>query len=1236
MKRFFISSLVVMVGIVVISASIPGTKMQSATNSPGIMKPDVKSSVLVKMDPGFGKIPLYFIPNQGQVDEKVRFYAKTPAYTLWMTKEGLVFDSVKKVEDAPPAPSKHPSKEIHTPALRATPLKRGLHPGPSGHPYQEGSNGVERDVSRLIFPGANKNHEMVPVELSQHQVNYLKGNDPSKWQTGIQTSKAVLFKDIYKNIDLKVYGIEKQVEYDWIVKPGADPKVISFKYEQVSNTRIDRAGNLVVETKSGKSMHKKPASYQVIDGKRVPVKSTFKKVGENTYGFKVKKYNRDFELIIDPMVCPIYSTYLGGNSYDEGSGIAVDSDGYSYVTGYTSSTNFPTKNPYQGTLKGGTDVFVTKLSLTDGCPVYSTYLGGSSNDWGCGIAVDSNGSVYATGWTTSTNFPTENPFQGTLKGYCDIFVTKLSPGGNTLLYSTYLGGSSPDYGWEIAVDSNGSAYVTGYTGSTNFPTKNPYQGTRNGGQDAFVTKISPAGNTLEYSTYLGGSGEDYGNGIAVDSNGSAYLTGYAGSTDFPTRNPFQGTQNGSSDAFVTKLSPGGNTLLYSTYLGGNSLDEGMGIAVDRNGSAYVTGYTRGTNFPTKNPYQGTSNGNYNAFVTKLSPKGNTLLYSTYLGGSSGDQGYGIAVDSNGSAYVTGCTDSADFPTKNPFQGIYFYYNDVFVTKLSPGGNTLLYSTYLGGSSYDYGRGIAVDSNGSAYVTGYTESTNFPIHNACQSSKAGRGDAFVARFCSCDSLPILVVNKTLLNFAVNSSGFTTGPQSFLIRNIGGGTMNWTVTDDADWLDCNPENGTNFGVVTVSVNATSLSPKTYTGTITITDTNAINSPKTIAVTLTVYNPGGGLPVQPFGFFETPVNGAEVKSSVPVTGWALDDIEVVSVKLYREAGPNLIYIGDALFVEGARPDVAQTYPQYPNCSRAGWGYMMLTNVLLDGSYVLHAIAADKEGNKVTLGTKTITIVNVTADKPFGALDIPAPGGTASGSNYRAIGWALTPPPNIIPSNGVHLCIDGVDLGEATYGIFRQDVYDLFPGYENRSGALAYYDFNTTGYDNGMHTIQFVATDDHVKTDGIGSRYFNIYNLGSINSLSQASNQEQYSKTGIADITVDYSEPVKMRKGNQTDIIPEILYPGESGNIDIEIKEVERIEIHLSDGISNTNTTYTGYLEVGEQLWQLPIGSTLDTERGIFYWSPGPGFIGLYRLVFIGKGPDREMNKKIIDVNIVPKFKK
>jgi hypothetical protein len=333
---------------------------------------------------------------------------------------------------------------------------------------------------------------------------------------------------------------------------------------------------------------------------------------------------------------------------------------------------------------GDKDAFVAKLSPDGASLVYSTYLGGSSWDWGSGIAVDSSGSAYVTG-TASTNFPTVNAYQKTFGGvYYDAFVTKLSPAGNTLTYSTYLGGSGWDDGYSIAVDSSGSAYVTGDTASTNFPTTNAYQGTYGGGSyDVFVTKISPAGNTLTYSTYLGGSGWDGGYSIAVDSSGSAYVTGDTDSTDFPTNNAYQGTYGGGDeDIFVTKLSPSGNTLTYSTYLGGSVEDWGSGIALDSSENAYVTGVTASTNFPTVNAYQETYGGGYyDAFVTKLSPAGNTLSYSTYLGGSDYEDGNAIAVDSSGNAYVTGDTASTDFPTNNAYQGTYEEgFGDVFVTK----------------------------------------------------------------------------------------------------------------------------------------------------------------------------------------------------------------------------------------------------------------------------------------------------------------------------------------------------------------------------------------------------------------------------------------------------------------------------------------------------------------------------------------------------------------------------
>jgi Beta-propeller repeat len=415
------------------------------------------------------------------------------------------------------------------------------------------------------------------------------------------------------------------------------------------------------------------------------------------------------------------------------------------VTGYTNSTNFPTSNPLQPTNHSFYNAFVAAIDPTGATLLYSTYLGGSGGDFGYGIAVDSADNAYVTGQTSSTDFPTSSPLQPTNHGGWDAFVAALDPTGATLLYSTYLGGSGDDHGQGIAVDNVGNAYVTGVTNSTDFPTANPLQPTYGGGfYDAFVAAIDPTGATLLYSTYLGGSSGDSGQGIAVDSFGDAYVTGHTLSTDFPTSNPLQPTNHGDYDAFVAALDPTGATLLYSTYLGGSSGDSGQGIAVDSFGDAYVTGHTFSTNFPTSNPLQPTNHGNTDAFVAALDPTGQTLLYSTYLGGSSYDEGYGIAVDSAGNAYVTGYTLSTDFPTSNPLQPTNHGSDDAFVAAIDATGATLLYSSYLGGGSDDIGRGIAVDSAGNAYVTGYTQSTDFPTSNPLQPTNHGIYDAFVAK------------------------------------------------------------------------------------------------------------------------------------------------------------------------------------------------------------------------------------------------------------------------------------------------------------------------------------------------------------------------------------------------------------------------------------------------------------------------------------------------------------
>jgi hypothetical protein len=517
--------------------------------------------------------------------------------------------------------------------------------------------------------------------------------------------EAITLKDIYPGIDLKYSGDgDAQAAYEFIAAPGADIAQIKVEYEGAEETSIDADGRMILQTKWGDMIAslKTPADGAWSGSCAWWTSSSTTSPQDLAHG-DVRQAQTSLGT---SSVGLVYSTYLGGGGWDMGWDITVDGSGYAYVTGQTESSNFPTLNPYQ-TDQGGTDVFVTKLSSSGNSLIYSTYLGGSGRESGSAIAVDGSGNSYVTGQTESSNFPTLNPYQATYQGGgtdCegDVFVTKLSSSGNSLIYSTYLGGGDYDWGSGIAVDGSGNAYVTGFTSSGNFPTQNPFQGTYGGGtcpySDAFVTKLSSSGNTLIYSTYLGAGGYDGGHGLAVDGSGNAYVTGEAGS-GFPTLNPYQ-TWQGGTDVFVTKLSSAGNSLIYSTYLGGGGQDGGLDITVDGSGNAYVTGYTASSNFPTLNPYQSTYQGGgydgWDAFVTKLSSTGNSLIYSTYLGGGSGDEGNGIAVDGSGNAYVTGGTGSSDFPTLNPYQ-TYQGNGDAFVTKLSNSGASLIYSTYLGGS-----------------------------------------------------------------------------------------------------------------------------------------------------------------------------------------------------------------------------------------------------------------------------------------------------------------------------------------------------------------------------------------------------------------------------------------------------------------------------------------------------------------------------------------------------------
>lgn len=677
----------------------------------------------------YGKLSLAFEANQGQIDHQVQFLARGSGYGLFLTSTEAVL--------ALRQPAKH-GEDIRNRSAVAT-----------------ASVQTHGAVLRMSLVGASTAPQAVGLEELPGKVNYFIGNDPTRWRADVPTYARVKYQDVYPGVDMIYYGNQRQLEYDLVVAPGTDPDVIALRFAGSKTLSLSPQGDLVQKVAGGEVVLRKPNLYQEVNGARRAIQGAYELRTQHRVGFQIGDYDTTRPLVIDPVL--VYSTYLGGSMGDEGQGIAVDGTGNAYVTGYTKSTNFPTLNPFQPAYGGGSDdAFVAKLNPAGNALVYCTYLGGSLGDNlahfgnnGNSIAVDGAGNAYVTGTTKSPNFPTVNAYQATFGGGSqDAFVAKLSPAGNALLYSTYLGGGLSDIGIGIAVDNTGKAYVAGKTESTNFPIMNAYQATLGGNSDAFVVKFNGAGNALVYSTYLGGFGADEGNGIAVDSAGNAFVAGNTFSPNFPINNPYQSTYGGGWDAFVTKLNPAGNALVYSTYLGGSSHEYGTGnlIAVDGAGSAYVTGTTSSTNFPVMNAYQGTLSASANAFVTKFNAAGNAIVYSTYLGGSSGTNtnATGIAVDNAGSAYITGFT-STNFPTVNPVQATYGGgTGDAFVTKFNAAGNALLFSTYLGGSGVDSSWGIAVDSTGSAYITGNTTSTNFPTVNPFQANATGPTDGFVAK------------------------------------------------------------------------------------------------------------------------------------------------------------------------------------------------------------------------------------------------------------------------------------------------------------------------------------------------------------------------------------------------------------------------------------------------------------------------------------------------------------
>lgn len=698
-----------------------------------------------------GNRPLAFEPNRGQVPAEVKFVARNGSTSAFLTATGATLSL----------------------------------PG-----AQKG----EKLALRLELLGANSAAETAGINPLPGQTNYFVGNDPAKWQTAVPQYSRVKFRDIYSGIDLIYYSQRRDLEYDFLVAPGADPHTIRLAVEGARRLHLEANGDVRITTAAGELRKHRPRIYQLVGGAERKVAGRFVLHRGSILSFAIGHYDRSLPLVIDPTITLEYATLLGGKGDDIAYSVATDSSGNIYTTGSTTSTDFPTTaGVIQAANATGTQqIFVAKLDSTLSTLLYSSYLGGSGSQSGQGIAVDSSGNAYIAGYTNSTNFPiTPGSLQpafggGTCSGApCnDAFITKLNPTGSGLVYSTYFGGNNVDQAQAMALDTNGNVYITGFTASSNLPTTpGVVQPGFGGGADAFLMKLNSQGTGMIYSTYLGGNNVDLGNGLAIDSNGNAYVVGDTFSTNFPTTpGVFQPAAKGGTcgtnpcdDAFVTKVNPLGTGLIYSTYLGGSNSDFAQAVAVDAIGDAYVIGTTSSTDFPTvagafQMQYGG---GSSDAFVSGLDPAGRTLFASTYFGGSGTEFGESvslgtgyvyIAVDSNSSAFppafraqvVSVGRPHVDGPTNPDLVALDAKLTQLY-SELLGAALSLNPSSYFSISSeitdLEKKRAIIVGTSGGA-VEGMPS-------GGFQPQPSGKQDAFIGAFPEIPGLGSFTLTKTVI-------------------------------------------------------------------------------------------------------------------------------------------------------------------------------------------------------------------------------------------------------------------------------------------------------------------------------------------------------------------------------------------------------------------------------------------------------------------------------------------
>ncbi|NHI89319.1 MAG: hypothetical protein EAX87_07335 [Candidatus Thorarchaeota archaeon] len=592
---------------------------------------------------------------------------------------------------------------------------------------------LEGSDRSMIFDFVDSN-QVVPSGgcVTFSRSNYFLGDRGT--YTDINSFTEIWYPNLWSGIDLVYRATPNGAKYEYHVAPGADPQNIAVDVQNYDELLVSDT-SLIVKTSGLPFFDNGLIAFQDM----TEVKVGFDQIGSSTFGFSIESYDNSKSLIIDPL---IYSTYVGGDSEENPQDVAIDSTGAAYVTGSTHSEGFPMVNPFDGTFSGpsgGSDIFVYKLNAAGNGLIYSTYVAGNEWETGWGIEVDSSGYAYVAGFTRSDDFPTVNAYDSTYDFGMDCVVFKLNQTGNGLEFSTYVGGSwYYDEAYDLAIDATGNSYVTGYTQSTNFPRVNAYDSSHNGGDDCFIFKLSSTGSTMIYSTFFGGSGDDRGRSIDIDQFGNAYVTGQTTSSDLPIINGIDDTYSGSTDCFVLKLSSAGNVVDYSSYLGGTGIDEGYGIRVKDVNQTYITGGTTSVDFPATGGYDSSHNGDRDIFLTYLNIADNTMPYSTYIGGTGYERADALHIDDYGSVYLVGFTLSSDFPMINSYDDTYDGNSDAFVLKVNSAGTSILYSTFFGGADYDYGRGIAVDSDGYAYVVVDTNG-GVPIVSAYDATYNGGSD-----------------------------------------------------------------------------------------------------------------------------------------------------------------------------------------------------------------------------------------------------------------------------------------------------------------------------------------------------------------------------------------------------------------------------------------------------------------------------------------------------------------